>query len=320
MKRFKMVTWAAALALLVALGTARPVAAGNYKGFERGEALITAQQLKKMVDGKDSKLVLIAVMNPVTYKLGHIPTSLNVWRSDYEPKENEPFPFEGMILNRPDFERFARKLGINNDSKVVIYDDKYDATRLWWAFFIYGKTDVRILDGGYQGWKAEGYDSDMAVFNPSADETGNFVAKPRRATMIASMDDVWRAKTDPEIQLWDNREKKEWTGEELKKGAYRKGRIPWAQYFSWKDFKEPVGDEKNPTLFKDASAMREVVKKHGMDPNKMQIFYCQSGVRTTTLMFSLYLLGWDPDKLCNYDGSWIEWSYYAENPLVVDAG
>ena len=55
-----------------------------------------------------------------------------------------------------------------------------------------------------------------------------------------------------------------------------------------------------------------------MDKSKRQIFYCQSGVRTTTGMFALYLMGWDPEKLANYDGSWIQWSYFEKNPLVKD--
>ena len=47
-----------------------------------------------------------------------------------------------------------RSLGVDNDSKVVLYDHKYDSTRVWWAFFKNGKKDIRILDGGIAGWKA----------------------------------------------------------------------------------------------------------------------------------------------------------------------
>jgi thiosulfate/3-mercaptopyruvate sulfurtransferase len=319
MKRFKYVCWVSVLTLLVVFVAAGPVAAKNYKGFERGDALISAQELKKMMDANDPKLVVVGVMKPISFKAGHIPDSLNVWRPDYEPEKGDPFPFGGMMLNRTDFETFARGLGIDNDSKVVLYDEKYDATRLWWGFYMYGKTDVRVLDGGYQGWKAVGYDTDMALTSPKAKRVGTFTAKPRNEFLVASMEDVWRAKTDPEIQLWDTREGDEWSGEKLKKGAFRKGRIPWAEFFNWKEFKEPAADgEKNPTLFKNASAMKQVVKKHGMDPGKKQIFYCQSGVRTTTHMFSLYLLGWDPEMLANYDGSWIEWSFHEKNPIEAD--
>jgi thiosulfate/3-mercaptopyruvate sulfurtransferase len=320
MRWFNLVGWAAAVTLVVALATAGPaVAAEKYKGFERGEALISVEELHKLMEAKDPKLVLIAVIKPVSFKLGYIPGSLNVWRPDYEPAKDEPYPFGGMMLNRAEFEKFARTLGVDDDSKVVLYDEKYDATRLWWAFYMYGKTDARVLDGGYQAWKAAGHDVDMAVFSPSSESTGDFVAKPRREALMASMDDVWRAKTDAEIQLWDTREKKEWTGEQLKKGAFRQGRIPWAKFLNWKEFKQPVAEGEQPTLFKDASGIKEVVSKHAMDPAKRHIFYCQSGVRTTTEMFALYLLGWDIDHLANYDGSWIEWSYHEKNPLVADA-
>jgi thiosulfate/3-mercaptopyruvate sulfurtransferase len=321
MKWFKLVSWATFAILLVAFGATGPAMANDmYKGFKRGDALISVEELHKLVEAKDPKLVVIGVLKGVSYKAGHIPGSLNVWRPDYGSAKGETYPFGGMMVNRVEFEKFARGLGINNDSKVVVYDEKYDATRLWWAFYLYGKTDVRVLDGGYQAWKAAGYDVDMTLLNPSADKAGNFTAKPRREAVVASMDDVYRAKTDPEIQVWDTREKKEWTGEELKKGAFRKGRIPWATFLNWKEFKQPVAEGEQPTMFKDAKGVEAVVEKYGLKPEDRHIFYCQSGVRTTTEMFALYLLGWDVDNLANYDGSWIEWSYHEKNPLVTDAG
>jgi thiosulfate/3-mercaptopyruvate sulfurtransferase len=304
---------------VVAMLAALPVAAEKgYKGFERGDALITAEELKALMDAEDPDLVVIGVMKEISYKAGHIPGSLNVWRGDYEPKEGNPWPFGGMMLDRAAFQEFARGLGVNNDSKVVVYDEKYDATRLWWAFFMYGKTDVRVLDGGYQAWKAAGYDTDTAIFFGTEAEEGSFEAKPRNQYMVASMDEVWASKTDEEMQLWDTREEDEWTGKSMKKGAFRKGRIEWATFQNWKQFKQPVEDGGNPTAFKDAAEIQKVIDKYGMDKNKTQIFYCQSGVRTTTNMFALYLMGWDPNHLANYDGSWIEWSYFEKNPVVVD--
>jgi len=301
------------------LAAAVPVSAEEgYKGFERGDALISPQELKGLIDADDPDLVLVAVAKEASFKLGHIPGALNVWRPDYEPNENDPWPYGGMLLDRADFEAFARSLGINNDSKVVLYDEKYDATRVWWAFFLYGKTDVRVLDGGYQGWKAAGYDTDTAIFAPKAESEGNFVAQPRRESMFSSMDEVWMSKDNPDFQLWDTREEDEWSGEKLKKGAFRKGRIEWATFQNWKEFKKPVAEGEQPTEFKTAAEIQKVINSFGMDKNKTQIFYCQSGVRTTTGMFALYLMGWDPDQLANYDGSWIQWSYYEENPLVTD--
>lgn len=311
----RIVVLAAVVAMLVAL----PGMAGDaYKGFERGDALISAEELNGLIDAEDSDLVVIAVAKEASFKLGHVPGALNVWRSDYAPEENDPWPYGGMMLDRGDFEAFARSLGVNNDSKVVLYDEKYDATRLWWAFYLYGKTDVRVLDGGYQGWKAAGYDTDTAIFAPKADSVGNFDAQPRMESMYGSMDEVWDSKTNPEVQLWDTRENDEWTGENLKKGAFRKGRIEWATFQNWKEYKEPVAEGEQPTAFKSAAEIQKVIDTYGMDDSKSQIFYCQSGVRTTTAMFALYLMGWDPNLLVNYDGSWIQWSYHEKNPIVTD--
>jgi thiosulfate/3-mercaptopyruvate sulfurtransferase len=303
------------LAAVAALLAIPAIAAEKYKGFERGEALITVEELKQLMDKNDPKLVVLAVAKGASYKTGHIPGSINIWRPEYEPKVGDPYPFDGMMVNRAEFQEFARELGIDNDSKVVIYDEKYDATRLWWAFFMYGKTDVRVLDGGYPAWKAAGYDTDMSLTSNKPDKQGNFTAQPRRPGWVASMDDVWRAKTDESIQLWDTREPDEWTGSKKKGNAARAGRIPWSTFQSWKEYRVKIDDK--PTGFKTAAEIQKVIDKFGMDPSKDQIFYCQSGVRTTTGIFALYLMGWDPDHLMNYDGSWLEWSYHEANPVAT---
>ena len=299
-----------ALALVLVVGLTVPaLAEQGYKGFARGEALITVKELKSLMDAKDPKLVILAVAKTTDYRLGHIPGAYQIWRPDYEPKEGVEFPYEGMALDREDFQAFVRKFGIDNDSKVVIYDHKYDATRVWWMFYLYGKTDCRVLDGGYPAWKAAGYDTDILAPDLPK-EPGNFTATSALPGWSVSISTIWRCKTSEDYQLWDTRGTKEWTGAKLKKGAYVPGRIPWAKHLNWPEFKEPVTEGGKPTAFKTAAEIQKVIEKYGMDKTKHQVFYCQSGVRTTTEIFALYLMGWDPAMLHNYDGSWIEWSYY----------
>ena len=254
-------------------------------------------------------------MEPLSYKAGHIPGSINVWRPDYELKVGEPYPFDGMLLERDGFQNFARGLGIDNDSKVVVYDEKYDAMRVWWAFYLYGKTDVRVLDGGYAAWKTAGLHGDASLTRGSADRRGDFVAKPRRSGWVAQMADVRRAETSKEVQVWDNREPAEWSGAEKKGNARRAGRIPWAVFQSWKEYRLQVDGK--PAGFKPAAEIQQVIDKFKMDRGKEHIFYCHSGVRSTTPVFVLYLMGWDVDRLHNYDGSWLEWSYHEQNPTAT---
>ena len=304
----------AAIVTLLAPGAA--TAAEKYKGYERGDLLITPAELKQMIDAKDPKLVVLAVANVAEYRMpGHIPGAIRVWRPDYEIAVSDSNPIEGMMLDRAAFEAFARKFGISNDTKLVIYDHQYDATRLWWGFFIHGKV-ARVLDGGFQAWKAAGYDTDTLA--PSDPAAGTFTAKQPDPKLTAVMADVQKAEKDPNVQLWDTREPTEWSGAELKKGAFRKGRIPWAKFWNWKEFKKPIEGDKVFTEFKPAAEVQQMIAKFGADKNKTQVFYCQSGVRTTTHIFTMYMLGWDITKLRNYDGSWIEWSYHEKNPVIID--
>jgi thiosulfate/3-mercaptopyruvate sulfurtransferase len=228
------------------LASTIPAAAGpKYKGFVRGEALITVEELKHGLDAKDPKLIVLAVVEPASYQAGHIPTSINVWRPDYEHKVGQPYPFEGMLLDREGFQRFARELGIDNHSKLVVYDEKYDATSLWWAFHLYGKTDVRVLDGGYPAWKAVFPVVDTPPARAKVKKAGNFVATQRRSGWLAGMDDVRRAQARRHVRVWDAREPEEWSGAEKKGSARRAGRIPWAAFQSWKEYRVEI-DGKPP--------------------------------------------------------------------------
>lgn len=303
--------WVAATVLLAA-----PAIAGQkYKGFERGESLIPVQELKYLMDAKEPKLVVLAVVEPLSYKAGHIPGSIDVWRPDYELKVGEPYPFDGMLLERDGFQDFARGLGIDNDSKVVVYDEKYDAPRLWWAFYLYGKADVRVLDGGYAAWKAAGYEASMSLGRGKGQGTGNFIAQERRSGWVAGMDDVRRGQASKQVRVWDTREPEEWSGAEKKGNARRAGRVPWAAFQSWKEYRQELDGK--PAGFKTATEVQQVIDKFKMDPRDDNIFYCQSGVRSTTGVFVLYMMGWDPDRLRNYDGSWLEWSYHEGNPILT---
>ena len=304
-----------AVALAFLAWVAPAVAEQKYKGFERGEALITPEELSKLIDVQDSKQVVLAVVEPVSYRAGHIPGSLNIWRPDYELDVGHPYPFDGMLLEGDAFQGFARGLGIDNDSKVVVYDEKYDAMRVWWAFYLYGKTDVRVLDGGYAAWKTAGLHADLSLTRGSADRRGDFVAKPRRSGWVAQMADVWRAQTSKDVQVWDNREPAEWSGAEKKGNARRAGRVPWAVFQSWKEYR--LEADGKPAGFKPAAEIQQVIDTFKMDRGKEHIFYCQSGVRSTTPVFVLYLMGWDVDRLHNYDGSWLEWSYHEQNPIAT---
>ena len=306
MRNRRFVVVVLALALLASIGAQ----AENYKGFERPEVFITADELKTMLDGNDPRLVLLAVASVPEYYSGHIEGAIQVWRPDYE---GDPKGWNGVtdnVMKPEEFTPFAQKLGINGDSVVVLYDHKYDATRLWWAFVYYGKENVRVLDGGIKAWSAAGYDTET-FGKGKAKAKGTWVAKIAIPTFRATTEEVAGLQTRTDAQLWDNRANDEFCGDTTKKGAFRAGRIAWGVQADWPLLKTANNDSE----FKSAAEIQQVLDKLGFDKSKEQYFVCQSGVRTTNWIVALYAMGWPIEKLHNYDDSWIGWSKDSKLPL-----
>lgn len=310
MKKITSRAFLTSLSILVPLATVADAGPSGYKGFPRGDALITVQELKQRIDAHDPKLVILAAQSDLEYLPGHIPGARQVDRPAYAAPPERRNGVAGDILDADAFTLLARHLGIHRDSTVVIYEDKFDATRLWWAFTYYGKSDARVLDGGILSWKAAGYPVEVLPQEAKA-APGNFVAAVSLPRLRVDTPEVADLHNHPEAQLWDTRSIKEFTGEERKKGAYRAGRIPGSRHSEWVLFKS----KENPAEWLTAAEMQPLLRKLGADPKKDQYFYCQSGVRSTQGLFALYLSGWPLEKLHNYDDSWIGWSKNTSLPL-----
>ncbi len=285
---------------LVLLLLCAPVPAEQYKGFPRGHALVTATELNSMLDGDGPPPTVLAAVKRTSWLLEHIPGARHTPRKRY-------MNADGMTVDRERFQEFARDLGIDNDTTVVIYDEANDAAHLWWLFRRYGKADVRVLDGGLDAWKDAGYNIERGP-GRSAGKTGNFIATPGLDGWTAAMADVDRGRADAGARVWDARSVAEWDGSRSI-GGLPTGRIDGAQHLGWKNFRKASAGR--PSEFRSAAELDTLLTQAGLKPEHDHIFYCHSGVRAATPLFALYLMGFPEEKLHLYDGSWIEWSQRA---------
>ncbi len=81
-----------------------------------------------------------------------------------DPKGDAPF----LILPKEEFESVMGRLGIDNDTTVVAYDDGGNtwSARLWWALRYYGHENVKLLDGGLKKWTLEERPLETGVNTP----------------------------------------------------------------------------------------------------------------------------------------------------------
>lgn len=128
--------------------------------------------------------------NPlVEYLEGHIPGALFFDIDDCSDKKSE---YSHMLPSPAQFEDYAGRLGINNETHVILYDNNpvglFSAPRVWWTFQIFGHNAVSILNGGFPKWIAEGHpvtkdvkevdrETFKAKFNPQGVKTFEDVLK-----------------------------------------------------------------------------------------------------------------------------------------------
>jgi 3-mercaptopyruvate sulfurtransferase SseA len=153
---------------------------------------------------------------------------------------------------------------------VVIVDEKYDATWLWWAFCRYGKSNVQVLDGGLKAWKNQQLPLKSGPLRPVQKLIpGSFTAVIGADFPVADLAMVLASQHDSSIQLWDTRELHEWDGRTRVRGAMRAGRIAWANHLHWNRFRH---DGRPLSTFRTNSCIDRLVAERSISIKKTIFF------------------------------------------------
>ena len=158
------------------------------------------------------------------------------------------------------------RLGVENDTTVVTYDaaGSLHAARVWWVLSYYGHTDVRVLNGGWQKWFAEGR---PASLQPAAVAQTSYTpaANP---DLLCTLDYAKSCVEREGVVLLDVRSDGEWTGENTRGNAHS-GHVPGAVHLEWLNFM--TRDE--PRVFKPASELRATLAEVGVTPEQEVVTY-----------------------------------------------
>jgi thiosulfate/3-mercaptopyruvate sulfurtransferase len=235
------------------------------------------------------------------YAGGHIAGAVSApWRAFVEGEKS------GLLAPTRALELLLRERGVSAERAVLVYgawDDAWgEEGRLFWMLEYLGHRDVRILEGGYGAWRAEGLPTDVDGVRPPQ---GDFVARPR-AELRALVDDVKRAMDAGDAVILDTRTLPEYMGV-TSFGEARGGHIPNAVHFAWSS----VFDSQGALRAKHDLAAQ--LKQLGIGPDTQVIAYCTGGIRSG---FLYAILRWlEHPHARNYDGSYWEWARRQELPV-----
>ncbi|MBB4806839.1 thiosulfate/3-mercaptopyruvate sulfurtransferase [Chryseobacterium defluvii] len=202
----------------------------------------------------------------------------------------------------PGIEKFIgtlSKLGIKEDSHIVVYDDKNGsnaAARAWWMLKAFGLANVQVLDGGIQAAEKERlpFSSGEEAFSPAV-----IIKRDQWFLPVSNLEEVENELINNSSTVIDVRDAYRYKGESEPIDLVA-GHIPGAINIPFSENIDESGMFLSPEALKEKYS--ELLKNK--PPNI--IIHCGSGVTACHTILALDYAGFQIPAL--YVGSWSEWS------------
>lgn len=273
-------------------------------------ALISVKRAKEIIEDKAKKVVILdASIDKVGQHLDNnnlelIPDSVFL---DIEGKfSDKRIALPHTMIDSSTFETEARKLGIDKDSTILLYDrwGVYSSPRAWWMFKYMGVDEVYVINGGLPAWKLEG----LGITNSYIDvaKVGNFESHPR-TQWIVDMNELKTLIGKNDIHITDARSAGRFAGTAPEpRIGLKSGHIPGSKNI-------PFDQVLNGIYFQPEESLKSIYTDKTSTVGQ-NIFTCGSGITASILALGAYELGFR--NLRVYDGSWSEWG--SDPTSIVD--
>ena len=223
-----------------------PLGPGADPGYPNPKLLVEPEVLAK----SPHKFRILDVRPLAEFKKGHAPGAISIQLGPWSKAVNE-----GNADAEFWKKELTRAVVSKNIPVVVVADDVRSAARGWWLLSLAGVEDVRLLNGGWDAYRAaKGRVTTDAIAAAVQPEDWT-LAPERQATKADVLGIVTRKRPG---QIIDARSDAE----------YEAGHIPGAKRLEWSEVIDPKTGK-----FKSAAELAKLLKERGIDPAEESCSY-----------------------------------------------
>lgn len=274
--------------------------------------IISPKQLKEL---SAEKLIILDVRNGKdsyqNYLNQHLKNArfVDLEKDLAETNENAALGGRHPLPNIQKFAETVSRLGISEDSHVIIYDDKNGANaaaRAWWMLRSFGLKNVQVLDGGIQNAEKEGLEFSAGE---ESFQKSELIKTKNWLLSQSTLEDVENELLNNSATVIDVRDSYRYKGESEPIDLVA-GHIPGAINIPFSENLEENGNFLKPEILKEK--YQKLLKNK---PEKL-IIHCGSGVTACHTILALAYAGFEIPNL--YAGSWSEWSRREGKEIVKE--
>ena len=212
----------------------------------------------------DDNLRIVDTDEMPAYFRAHIPGAVHIPVHHYlkDPSVMGQADYGIHVMTPQQMAELMGSLGIGDGTQVVAYDHSRSlyAARFWWVLRYYGHQAVKVLNGGWKKWLAEG--RPITVERPKVTNHSRFTPRPDASLMVTT-EELKGLYDKDGVVVWDVRNEGEFTGKSAR-GNRRAGHIPGAVHLEWLE----MMDEETH-MVKPAAELRSLLTSKGITPEKV---------------------------------------------------
>ena len=205
------------------------------------------------------------------------------------------------------FESETRKLGINHDDHLIVYDNSpfLSSARAWWMFRFFGHERISVLNGGLKAWIEAGGKTASGAAQINGQGDFSATAPRETSTRLMSLEAMQELIATPpnqrKTQIVDARPFNRFSGESKEpRAGMESGHMPGALNLPVMTLLDShTGHVKPP------HEIKKLIEDAAIDIRKPVVTTCGSGVTACGLALCFALV--DKHDVSMYDGSWSEW-------------